>query len=574
MYGLRYFYQTAGRRVAAAAIAVTVLLSGAVFTVSAEDPDPAAKVKIIRETDAGSGDITQKIQVTGIFPAEFAGRKVTLTISNPEAAEELEKYLGIRETVIQQDGSFTFLCLFHAPAGDYRVSIMADTMEEPVSYTFFVSSVDEVAALLEQLKAGTIEKSELLDKLDTRHRELGLDGTVYKTLNQIGRLSVCEALLQNADQFTADTFADFFDNAVIINGLATAQTEATVETILTYYDAAYIHLSDEPLYAAFQELKNKNNVYGGMLTGTYQTLSDVRTSFNKNVVFASLKALHSSSQIGGLIETYQEYLGVDPTNAVYLKYKQKIENYLGGKMQQFRSLDQITETCQAILANPTKYFPEQTSGGGGGGGFSKPSGTVSVNPGIGQTEILDDLIPSGGFQDVPDGYWGRTAIIFLSDKGIVSGREKGKFCPEETITRAEFTKIVLGALKFSASNAAAGFADVNETDWYSRYVAAAQENGIVKGTEDNKFYPDNSITRQDAALLLQRALEQKGIRLDSGKTAQFADDGAFSDYARSAVGLLAGNGMIKGFDDNTFRPFANLTRAEAAQLIYNAVTAQ
>ncbi len=574
MYGLRYFYQTAGRRVAAAAIAVTVLLSGAVFTVSAEDPDPAAKVKIIRETDAGSGDITQKIQVTGIFPAEFAGGKVTLTISNPEAAEELEKYLGIRETVIQQDGSFTFLCLFHAPAGDYRVSIMADTMEEPVSYTFFVSSVDEVAALLEQLKAGTIEKSELLDKLDTRHRELGLDGTVYKTLNQIGRLSVCEALLQNADQFTADTFADFFDNAVIINGLATAQTEATVETILTYYDAAYIHLSDEPLYAAFQELKNKNNVYGGMLTGTYQTLSDVRTSFNKNVVFASLKALHSSSQIGGLIETYQEYLGVDPTNAVYLKYKQKIENYLGGKMQQFRSLDQITETCQAILANPTKYFPEQTSGGGGGGGFSKPSGTVSVNPGIGQTEILDDLIPSGGFQDVPDGYWGRTAIIFLSDKGIVSGREKGKFCPEETITRAEFTKIVLGALKFSASNAAAGFADVNETDWYSRYVAAAQENGIVKGTEDNKFYPDNSITRQDAALLLQRALEQKGIRLDSGKTAQFADDGAFSDYARSAVGLLAGNGMIKGFDDNTFRPFANLTRAEAAQLIYNAVTAQ
>lgn len=575
MYGLRYFYQTAGRRVAAAAIALTVLLSGAVFTVSAADPDPAARVKIIRETDAGSGDITQKIQVTGIFPAEFAGRKVTLTISNPEAAEELEKYLGIRETVIQQDGSFTFLCLFHAPAGDYRVSIMADTMEEPVSYTFFVSSVDEVAALLEQLKAGTIEKNELLDKLDTKHRELGLDGTVYKTLNQIGRLSMCEALLQNADQFTADTFADFFDNAVIINGLATAQTEATVETILTYYDAAYIHLSGEPLYAAFQELKNKNNVYGGMLTGTYQTLSDVRTSFNKNVVFASLKAIHSSSQIGGLIETYQEYLGVDPTNAVYLKYKQKIENYLGGKMQQFRSLDQITETCQAILANPTKYFPEQTSGGGGGGGgSSKPSGTVSVNPGIGQTEILDDLIPSSGFQDVPDGYWGRTAIIFLSDKEIVSGREKGKFCPEETITRAEFTKIVLGALKFSAGNAAAGFADVNETDWHSPYVAAAQENGIVKGTEDNKFYPDDSITRQDAALLLQRALEQKGIRLDSGKTAQFADDGEFSDYAASAISLLAGNGMIKGFDDNTFRPFANLTRAEAAQLIYNAVTAQ
>ena len=48
------------------------------------------------------------------------------------------EYLGIRETVIEKDGSFTFLCLFHAPAGDYRASIMADTMEKPVSYDFFV----------------------------------------------------------------------------------------------------------------------------------------------------------------------------------------------------------------------------------------------------------------------------------------------------------------------------------------------------------------------------------------------------------------------------------------------------
>ena len=58
MYGLRHFYQTAGRRIAAAAVAAAVLLSSAVFTVAAADPDPAAKVKIVRETDTVSGDIT------------------------------------------------------------------------------------------------------------------------------------------------------------------------------------------------------------------------------------------------------------------------------------------------------------------------------------------------------------------------------------------------------------------------------------------------------------------------------------------------------------------------------------
>lgn len=579
MYGLRHFYQTAGRRIAAAAVAAAVLLSSAVFTVAAADPDPAAKVKIVRETDTVSGDITQKIQVTGAFPVDFAGRKVTLTISDPKAAEgeDLEKYLGIRETVIEKDGSFTFLCLFHAPAGDYRASIMADTMEKPVSYDFFVSSIDDIMALFEQLEAGSIDKNTLLDKLDTQHRELGLDGTIYKSLNQLGRLSVCEAIIKDFKQFTVDAFVTFFDTAVIVNGLDTAQAEDTVKNILAYYDKEYIKLSGEPLYSDYNALDNKNNVYSGMLNETYGTLPDVRTAFNKNVVFGSFKSIHSSSQIGGLIEKYKDYLAFDPSNSVYLKYKQKIENYLGKMMSQFRSLDQIIEKLNDIIANPTKYFPDPTNvggGGGGGGSSSKPSGTVELNPDIGQTEIPDDLITSSGFQDVPDDYWGKEAIAYLSGKGIVSGRDKERFCPEETITRAEFTKIMMGALKFSLEGVSCSFEDVKAEDWHYRYVAAGAENGIIKGTDENKFYPDDSITRQDAALLLKRALEQKGIQIDKEKTATFTDEGEISDYAREAVGLLAGNHLIKGFDDNTFRPFASLTRAEAAQLIYNAVTAE
>ncbi len=576
MYGLRHFYQMAGRRIAAAAVAAAVLLSSTVFTVAAADPDPAAKVKIVRETDTVSGDITQKIQVTGTFPVDFAGRKVTLAIAPLEAIEAtgLEKYRGIRETVIEEDGSFTFLCLFKAPAGKYSVAIAADGMEKPVFYDLFVSAIEEINALFEQLKAGELDNKELLDILDREAKKFGLDNAVYKELNQLGRLSVCDAIINDFKEYTVDAFVPFFDQAVIVHGLDTAQAEDTVKNILTYYEKDYIKLGEEPLYSDYNVLENKDTVYSGMLNETYGAITDVRTAFNKNVVFATFKSIRSGSLISELIEKYKDYLAVDVSDAIYVQYERKIANYIGNNLSQFHSMDQLTAKLKDILENPKKYFSDSTGGATRPGNTSGISGSIQMNPGLGQTQVPDQLVNSSGFSDVSDDYWGKEAIVYLSKKGILSGREKEIFCPEETITRAEFTKIVLGALKFSIGNASASFADVDEKDWYSSYVAAGAENGIIKGTDENKFYPDDSITRQDAALVLQRALEQKGIQLDSEKTAQFADDGEISDYAEGAVGLLAGNGMIKGFSDNTFRPFANLTRAEAAQLIYNAITAQ
>lgn len=577
MHRLRHFYQTAGRGFAAAAIAAAVLLSNAGLSASAADPDPAAKVKIVRETDTVSGDIIQKIQVPGEFPADFAGRKVTLMLTDPKAAEgeDLEKYRGIRETVIEEDGSFTFLCLFQAPAGDYRAAVMADTMEKPVSYDFFASSTEDITALFEQLKAGTIDKNALLVKLDAQHRELGLDGTIYKTMNQLGRLSVCEAIVQDFKEFTIDAFVTFFDKAVIVNGLDTAQTEESVKNILAYYDKEYLKLSEEPLYGDYSALNKKDFVYSGMLNESYRTLEDVGAAFHKNVVFASFKSIHSSSQISGLLEKYKDDVGVDPSSDGYTKYKQKIENYLGNRMPQFRSLDQIADELKDIIENPTMYFPPAQQGnnggnGGGNGSSGRPSGTVQLNPGINQ----NDAVNASGFADVPNTHWGKEAISYLAGKGIVSGREKTRFCPEETVTRAEFTKIMMGALKFSLAGASCSFEDVAKGDWHYSYIAAGAENGIVKGTEDNKFYPDDSITRQDAALLLYRALNQKGLSIDKEKTAAFNDNSEIAEYAGEAVGVLSGNQVIKGFDDNTFRPLASLTRAEAAQLIYNVITAE
>ena len=73
------------------------------------------------------------------------------------------------------------------------------------------------------------------------------------------------------------------------------------------------------------------------------------------------------------------------------------------------------------------------------------------------------------------------------------------------------------------------------------------------------------ITREDMAVIIANALEIKG------ETAEFKDETEISDYAKSAVGGLYINGIIKGYEDGRFMPKENAARAEAAVLIYNCI---
>ena len=111
----------------------------------------------------------------------------------------------------------------------------------------------------------------------------------------------------------------------------------------------------------------------------------------------------------------------------------------------------------------------------------------------------------------------------------------------------------------------ADFKDVADNSWYNGYVAAAAKAGIVKGTEDGMFNPNAYITRQDAAVMLARVLEYKGIAMDT-KTIEFNDADSIAKYARNSVNGMANLGIISGYDGG-FAPLDNTTRAQAAALL-------
>lgn len=211
----------------------------------------------------------------------------------------------------------------------------------------------------------------------------------------------------------------------------------------------------------------------------------------------------------------------------------------------------------------------------GGGGYTAPSapnsGVYDEIPGVEAivpTELSLPQIADGvaSYSDVSSADWYYAPVSALGASGIISGDPSGSFRPSDSITRAEFAKLIVSA--FSVKGAKKSFVDVSADSWYEPYVSVAAGVGILQGY-DGMFSPDSRITRQDAAVIIYRTANLLGIAY--GGFAQPTDINDASVYAWTAIGSLYSSGIISGMGDGSFAPLADITRAQAAQLIYSVI---
>ena len=210
------------------------------------------------------------------------------------------------------------------------------------------------------------------------------------------------------------------------------------------------------------------------------------------------------------------------------------------------------------------------------------SGTTGSNTGAGSGSIAR---PNGGsgvistginFTDLGSVQWAQPAINYLVSAGIINGRSNTIFDPNASVTRAEFAKMVCATFGISATpNAAQTFVDVSPSDWFYGYVQAAAANGIVNGVSETAFDPNATITREQMAAMLYRAIEATGnlAKLPAGTATVFADEAQIADYAKIYVSALNAAGVINGTSATTFEPKATATRAQAAAIIYQFLKA-
>lgn len=162
-------------------------------------------------------------------------------------------------------------------------------------------------------------------------------------------------------------------------------------------------------------------------------------------------------------------------------------------------------------------------------------------------------------------------ITALANKFIIEGTGAGAFSPNNHLTRAEFTALLVRALGLPSSSTA-NFTDVHASDWFAEDIAAAYQAGLIQGTGNHKFAPHANVTRQELAVILDRALKLTGSKLQATSSSiSFADDNQIASYAKDSVSLLASAGVIGGETGEAgtyFNPNKATTRATAASALY------
>ena len=170
-------------------------------------------------------------------------------------------------------------------------------------------------------------------------------------------------------------------------------------------------------------------------------------------------------------------------------------------------------------------------------------------------------------------HWGAYSAGMLGAEGMIVGEEIGGhfyFYPEKVLTRIDFIILVNSIFGIKTKDSLAGnpFADTGVPSYMLRQAIAAYENGIISGKAENGLLylrPFDTLTRAEAIKILDNGLQLQHPATDD---ISFNDSASIPTWAIQAIKNMEAYGIVKGFEDNTFRPYSNIKKAQAAELLY------
>ncbi|TJX68366.1 hypothetical protein E8P77_02670 [Soehngenia saccharolytica] len=176
------------------------------------------------------------------------------------------------------------------------------------------------------------------------------------------------------------------------------------------------------------------------------------------------------------------------------------------------------------------------------------------------------------FEDVKSNSWYYEPVNFVASRDIFKGIDEKKFDPNGTLTRAMFVTALArldGAELEGYSNIK--FKDVNENSWYENAVEWAVFNGIVKGYDETTFGPNDEITREQMAVILDRYLNYKNIEIERKQSDNFLDSNQISAWAKDSVMKIHEYELVQGVGGNRFDPQGKANRASASTIFMNLI---
>lgn len=504
-----------------AALAAVMMMSSAAYAAQVGISDDKITVDI--SGSSTNGEIAAYIldedepiwADIGSFDGEYS---FSGYIANDIKSGRYSYIVRTKDTVIES-GDLTL-----TNAQDYR-SLMQAVLN--------ASDADEVKSAIESFDPAL--NMDIYDKIDKKifaayifaqKQNIGDDIGEFNLL--LKKLCALTAMRQNTDGIIKD------NRLLYMQLLGAEESELSLYELLS--DSGRSNVNANLPSKAYKDCEEacgifKQLVYTNYITNSSVTIDEAKTFFINNASYLGISASNVSNDT---IRALMKSKAATPE-----KLKEAYEKAAGTK---------------------------DSSGGGGGGsssgGSSSGSGSyVPVSAAENNKEAFSDL----------DGFdWAKNAIIALEGKGIVSGKGDGLFAPADSVKREEITAMAVRLFGYEASSDNT-FSDVEPGSWYDAAISAACEKKIIYGISEEEFGVGMNVTRQDLAVIIFRAQRADSTPLDSDiDGVEVSDLDEIADYAKNAVLVLKKNGIISGYPDGSFAPNNNVTRAEAAVILYNA----
>lgn len=181
-------------------------------------------------------------------------------------------------------------------------------------------------------------------------------------------------------------------------------------------------------------------------------------------------------------------------------------------------------------------------------------------------EIKVSIVDKGELIDI-NGHWAESQVKDFISKGYVNGYDDFTFRPNNSITRAEFVKLLNKV--FGLTNSSGKVFNDTKNHWAKNEIDIAVTNGVANGISATEFNPDEFITREQVATMISNYM--KLYDKNHNKINEYTDSGNVSDWAKDSVEGVIEKGYMNGYTDNTFRPKNNMTRGEAVTALSRVI---
>lgn len=380
------------------------------------------------------------------------------------------------------------------------------------------------------------------------------------------------------------TQGDRYNNAYAADGEANMQT-AEIRNMV---------IANAQTNLDFDAYSNANEMYRVTANKVLDAVFDESDKITGAVI------LTNDSNGTNTVQVDKELLNIGPKNEIYLQPSQAVvmsfDQLFGSVQVGMRSLTgeavsyKINGTSATMNSTVDMYYKvvpvegklviQNVSGGilaltklkVTGAGTTTNDVSVETTPeAIRYAMALMRGIDVPQFTDVAEDAWYHDYVYDLVYRGVVNGMTATTYEPEGKLTRAQFVKLLACSLADAETlktyEGKHPFKD-SEGHWAEAYIAWAKDKGIVEGVSATEFDPEAPITREQMATIFGRYALKQGIELPKSDNAagSFPDADKISEYAREFVELMRIAGILNGYEDGTFRPQGNATRAEAAKL--------